>query len=97
MFGNHIKLPLFNGNGLEDLEKHWFLCESIWTVQQVQNEVIMKEQIIITLRGHALKWYMNLSIVPARIVQKTIDQIQVGLIDKLRKPKSEPQCITKIK
>ena len=25
MVGNDIKLPIFNGNGLEDPEKHWFL------------------------------------------------------------------------
>ena len=28
---NDIKLPIFNGNGLEDLEQHWFLCKAIWT------------------------------------------------------------------
>ena len=27
-----IKLPIFNGNGLEDPEKHWFLCEALWTM-----------------------------------------------------------------
>ena len=27
MVGDDMKLPIFNGNGLEYLEKHWFLCE----------------------------------------------------------------------
>ena len=32
MVRNDIKLPIFNENGLEDPEKHWFLCEVVWTV-----------------------------------------------------------------
>ena len=32
MDGADIKLPIFNGNGLEDPEQHWFLCEAMWTV-----------------------------------------------------------------
>ena len=35
MVGDKIKFPIFNGNGLEDLEQHWFLCEVIWTVRQI--------------------------------------------------------------
>ena len=54
MVGNDIKFPIFNGNGLEDPGKHWFLCEVVWTVRQVQNDAIKKEQMITTLRGHAL-------------------------------------------
>ena len=29
MAGIEIKLPIFNGNGLEDQEKHWFLCDIV--------------------------------------------------------------------
>ena len=32
MAGSDIKLPIFNGNGLKDLEKNWFLYEVIWTM-----------------------------------------------------------------
>ena len=32
MARNDIKLPIFNGNGLEYSCQHWFLCESMWTV-----------------------------------------------------------------
>ena len=54
MVENDIKLSIFNGNGLEDPEQHWFLWESVWTVQQVQDEAIEKAQMITTLRGRAL-------------------------------------------
>ena len=32
MVGAAIKLPIFNGNGLEYPEQHLFLREAIWTV-----------------------------------------------------------------
>ena len=54
MVGNDIKLSIFHGNGLEDLEKHWFLCEVVWTMRQVQDEAIKKAQTITILRGCAL-------------------------------------------
>ena len=94
MAGNDIKLSIFNGNGLEHLEKHWFLCEAIWTVQPVQDEAIKKEHIITTLRGHVLYWYMNFYVVSTGVAQKTLDQILAGLIDEFRNPKFESQCIT---
>ena len=49
MVGDDIKLPIFNGSGLEDLEQHWFLCEAVWTIQQIQDENIKKAQMIMTL------------------------------------------------
>lgn len=30
-----IKLPVFRGTGLENLDQHWFLCEAMWNVKQV--------------------------------------------------------------
>ena len=35
MAGSDIKLPIFNGNGLEDPEKHWFLCEVVCNVARI--------------------------------------------------------------
>ena len=35
MAEDDMKLPIFNGNGLEDAEQHWFLCDAVWTVRQV--------------------------------------------------------------
>ena len=43
MAGNDIKLLIFNENGLEYLEQHWFLCEVVWTMQLVQDEAIKKD------------------------------------------------------
>ena len=71
MAGTDIKLSIFNGNGLEVPKKHWFLCEVVWTVREVQDEKIKKAQMITTLRGHALDQYMIFSIVPVGFAQKT--------------------------
>ena len=52
---------------------------------------------ITTLRGHALDWYMKFSIVPIGFVLKTLNEIQVVLIDEFKNPKPESQCIIEIK
>ena len=49
-----VRLPTFNGNGMEDLEQHWFLCEAIWMVRLVHNVDIKKAQMITTFRGHVI-------------------------------------------
>ena len=49
MVGFDIKLPIFNGNGLEDPKQHWFLCEFIWIMRQIQDENIKRAQMITTL------------------------------------------------
>ena len=97
MVGNDIKLPIFNENGLEDPQKHCFLCEFVQTVRQVQNEAIKGAQMITTLRGRALEWYMKFSVVSRGFTHKKIDQIRARLIDEFRNPKFESQCITQIK
>ena len=75
MAGTDIKFLMFNGNGLEDPEQHWFLCESVWILQWIQDEDIKKAQMVTTLGIHALDWYMKFSIVLVGVAQKNLDQI----------------------
>ena len=75
MDGANIKLPIFNGNGLEDANQHLFLCDTVWTVQQIQDENIKKEQMIMMLRGRALEQYMKFLIVPVGVFPKTLNDI----------------------
>ena len=63
MVGIDVRLPTFNGNGIEALEQHWFLYEVVWMVLLVKNDDIQKVQIITTLQGHALDWYMKYCVV----------------------------------
>ena len=76
MVGNDLQLLIFNENGLEDPEKHWFLCEVVWTVQRVQDEAIKKDQMITTLKGRALDWYMKFYVVSTIVPHKTLDEIR---------------------
>ena len=56
---NEMRLPIFRGDGSEDPDQHWFLCEDIWSIKQVNDEDVKRDQFSTTLRDHALIWYMN--------------------------------------
>ena len=43
--GDNVKLPLFYGNGTEDVEQYRFLCEEVWIVKKFQDEEIKKGQL----------------------------------------------------
>jgi hypothetical protein len=36
---DEMRLPIFRGNGFEDPDQHWFLCEVVWSIKQVTDEV----------------------------------------------------------
>ena len=75
MVGTDVRLPTFNGNGTKDPEQHWFLCEAIWMVRLVHNSDIKKGQMITTLRGCALDWFMKFYVIPAGTPQNTLEEI----------------------
>ena len=50
-----------------------------------------------TLRGCALDWYMKLIQVRTRTLAKTLDEVEKGIIEEFRKPKSEAQYISELK
>jgi hypothetical protein len=33
-----MRLPTFRGDGSEDLDQHWFLCEVVWSIKNVNDE-----------------------------------------------------------
>ena len=55
MVGDEMKLPIFNGNGIDDLEQYWFLCEAIWTARQTIDDDVKKSQLATTLRVRVLE------------------------------------------
>ena len=86
-----MKLPLFHGNGTDDLEQYWFLCEAMWTVRQVTYDDVKKGQLATTLSGRALDWFINFIQVPHGNSTKTLDEIQMGLIKEFKKLKLKAQ------
>jgi hypothetical protein len=49
-----IRLPEFQGVGLEDPEQHLFLCEKIWAAKNVQDEAMKIAHLARTFRGNVL-------------------------------------------
>jgi hypothetical protein len=58
---DEMRLPTFRGDGSEDPDQHWFLCESVWSIKNVTNEAVKQAQFSTTLRYNTLSWYMKLS------------------------------------
>ena len=65
-------------------------------VRLIQNVDLKKSQMIMTLRGRALDWFMKFCIVLPGTPQNTLEDIRLAMICEFRKPKFESQCITKI-
>ena len=89
MAGDEMKLPIFNGNGTDDPDQYWFLCEAIWTARQTIDDDVKKIQLATTLRGRALEWFMRFTWVPQGGIAKTLDEIIKGLFEEFKKSKSE--------
>jgi hypothetical protein len=92
---DEMRLPIFMGDGSKDTDHHWFLCEAIWNIKNVTDEAVKRTQFSTTLRDCALSRYMNL--VQGLSQPKKLNHIKNVLIEKFKKPKSESQCITKLK
>jgi hypothetical protein len=92
---DEMRLPIFRGDGSEDPDQHWFLCEAVWSIKQVTDEAVKRAQFSTTLRDHALSWYMKFSSGPGQ--PKPLNDIKTALSAEFKKPKSESQCITELK
>jgi hypothetical protein len=92
---DEMRLPIFRGDGSKDTDQHWFLCKAVWSINNVNDEEIKRAQFRTTLRDHALSWYMNCFKGVAQ--PKPLNEIKNGLSGEFKKPKSESQCITKLK
>ena len=93
--GDDIKLPIFRGTGVEDPKQHFFLCEAVWNIKQVQNDDIKSVQLTTTFRDRALTWFMKFS---SSVQQpRSIQEIKDALKKEFKKPKSKSQCITELK
>jgi hypothetical protein len=84
---DEMRLPKFKGDGSEDPEKHWFLCEAIWSIKNVIDEVVKWAQFITALRDRALSWYMKF--VQGVSQPKPLNQIKTALIEKFKKTNSK--------
>jgi hypothetical protein len=56
---DEMRLPTFRGDGSEDTDQHWFLCEAVWSIKNITDEDVIRAQFSTTLRDRALRWYMK--------------------------------------
>jgi hypothetical protein len=56
---NEMRLPTFRGDGSEDLDQHWFICEVVWIINNITDEVVKWAQFSTNLKYYALRWYMK--------------------------------------
>jgi hypothetical protein len=92
---DEMRLPIFRGDGSEDPDQHWFLCEAVWNIKNITDEAVKRNQFSTTLRDRALSWYMKL--VQGLAQPNPLNEIKNTLIAEFKKPKSESQCITELK
>jgi hypothetical protein len=91
-----IKLPEFQGEAAEDLENHLFICAKIWESKQITDEDTKIAQLAITLRDHALNWYMSLDTNNAPRMTRTLVDIKKLLINEFHKPRLEDQYMNEM-
>jgi hypothetical protein len=84
---DEMRLPIFRGDGSEDPDQHWFLCEAVWSIKQANDEVVKRDQFSTTLRDHALIWYMKF--IKGTIQPQPLNDIKTALSVEFKKPKSE--------
>jgi len=56
---NEMRLPNFRGDGSEGPVQHQFLCEAVWSIKNIIDEVVKRVQFSTTLRDSALSWFMK--------------------------------------
>jgi hypothetical protein len=49
-----MRISIFRGDGSEDPDQHWFLCEAAWNIKNVTDEAVKITQFSTTLRDRAL-------------------------------------------
>jgi hypothetical protein len=37
---DEMRLPTFRGDGSKYPDQHWFLCEVVWSIKQVNDEAV---------------------------------------------------------
>jgi hypothetical protein len=92
---DEMRLPIFKGDGSEDPDQHWFLCEAVWNIKNITDEVVKRNQFSTTLRDHALSWYMKLFQGLAQ--PKPLNEMKNAIVAEFKKPKSNSQFFIELK
>lgn len=94
--GSLTRYPELWGNGDEDVEQHWYLCEAIWRPRGTP-DATKRVEFQTTLRGRSLRWYIQFVDSPAGGQPFNLDGIKRLFIAKLKLPQAEQQGLTKLR
>jgi hypothetical protein len=92
-----LRLPMFHGMGKDDAEKHWFMCEAIWSVKRITDEASK----ICTTGDHfqrqSLMWYMKYKETVPVGQMRSLTEIKRDMLRSFRSLSQNHKCITEIK
>ena len=89
-----MKFPIFKSLGNEDPDQFWFVANSMWTAQNITHDHMKKGQLVTTLQGRLLTWYIKYYI--DNLVASLADT-QTTLNKEFGRPKSETQSVVGFK
>jgi hypothetical protein len=92
-----LRLPVFHITGKDDVEQHWVMCEAIWFVKRITNEAAKITQLETVFKNIALTWYMKYKATGLTKQARSLTKIKQDMLKEFQKPKSESQCIMKVK
>ena len=81
----HLKLRTFKGKADKDMDRFWFVANSIWVAQGVLRNTVKKAQLSLDFEGRAMDWYMGYV---SQNKDATIQNIKDALEHHFRNPKS---------
>ena len=90
----HLKLPTFKGAVDEDMDRFWFVADSVWTAQGVVSDTVKRAQLSLAFEERALDqymWYIS------QHGSASLQDIKDALKQQFQKPKSYPQLVAEVK
>jgi hypothetical protein len=84
-----LMLPALHQIGKDDVDQHYFICESICIVNKIANYAMMIAHFDTTFIGRSLQCYMKYKLNTPQNQERTYKNIRRDLIKEFHKPKSE--------
>jgi hypothetical protein len=72
------------------------ICAKIWEAKKITDEDTKLAQLVITLRDHAVDWYMSLDMNSSPRMTTTLVDIKKSLINEFQKSSSKCQYMNKM-
>ena len=89
-----MKIPIFRGLGIEDLDQFWFVADVVWKSQHITDDDLKKVKMVTTLQDTALRWCIKYS---SSHSNATLDETKTMLNNEFKNPNSLAQSLTKVK